>query len=419
MSTTEPAGGPTFLKPAAIPRGWAAALAFLVLVGVVGMIVGLATDPVRAWQAYLATFLFFAGFGAGGVLFARAIEMSSGRWGRPVKRIAEALGAFLPATFILFLILIPGLPRILPWVKTPYGPRGYLNLPFLVLRDAGALLFMLVLGLYLLAQSLRVDLGYANERGGAFTGPVHRFLTRNWRGTDAEVPRARRRLAVASPLFAAAYAWLYSMLAVDLIMSLNRDWYSTLIGGYYFVGCFYVTLAVVLVAVFWTRRRFGLEDQIRPNHLVDVANLAMSFGIMTAYFFFAQLLIIWYGNIPRETSFLVHRTWTTPWGPVAVAVIVLSYLVPLLAILNRSWKTKAWTMTLFAALVSTGVWLSRNLEVAPAITGGRRVTIGPLEVSVFLGFLGLLGLSFLVFIHRVPPIVLRDPVLDAPPEDER
>jgi hypothetical protein len=35
-----------------------------------------------------------------------------------------------------------------------------------------------------------------------------------------------------------------------------------------------------------------------------------------------------------------------------------------------------------------------------------------MEVLVSLGFLGLLGMTFLLFMRGVPPVVLRDPIFD-------
>jgi hypothetical protein len=357
-------------------------------------------------------YLFFLGVGAGGVLFTCVINLASGRWGRPVKRIAEGLGAFLPVALVLFLAMIPGLAQIVPWVKHPYGPSWWNTLPLLIGRELLALLMLNGLGLWILYISVRTDLGRANEHGGAYDDPAHRWLTRGWRGADAESAVARKRLLVLSPVYTVAYAVTLTIVAMDLIMSLKPNWISTLIGGYYFAGSFYVALAGLLVATIWARRRFALQARIGPNHLADIAKLTMAFGIVSGDFFYCQLMMIWYGNLPHETSFLIDRMADTPWRLVGILVMLGCFALPLLALLSRKLKETPAPMAAFGALVLFAMWWERFLSLAPTITGKDRIPFGPVEVLVTAGFVGLLLLVFTTFLHRVPAVIEHDPVLD-------
>ena len=384
----------------------------MILAGGIGLFIGHGLDPQRFWTAYLVNFLFFLGIGAGGVLFGAVIHMASGRWGRNVKRIADGLGLFLPVSLVLFVIMIPAWKHILPWVENPYGPEGWHDLPFVIARNVIALGALTLLGLYMIIKSVRLDLGLANECGYTYTGPIARLITRNWKGIDAESQTARRRLGVCAPIFTVGFASVLTLISMDFIMSLKTGWYSTLIGGYYFAGCFYTALAALLLATILTRSRFSLGDQIRSNHLHDIAKLTMAFGIVTGDFFYSQLMLIWYGNLPVETSFILDRWHGTPWRMVGIAILLLCFVLPLVAMLNRSLKEKSAPMIVFSLAVLGGMWTERFFLVAPSIMGKDRIHFGGPEILVTLGFLGLLGLVFTVFIHRVPPVVLRESILD-------
>lgn len=384
----------------------------LVVVGAVAWFVGMGSDPLRAWRIYLVNFLFFTGIGVGGVLFVCVVNTASGAWARNVKRVAEGLGIFLPVSFVLFLLMLPGLKTLLPWVEHPNGPSWYLNLSFLAWRNVLGLLVLALLGVYIIYLSLRVDFGFEKEEGGKRAGPLSRFLTRGWKGTSAEEAAARRRLVVLSPVYAILFAWVLTVIGVDLIMSLKAQWYSTLIGAYYFVGCFYTSLAALLLAVIWTRWKYGLEGEIVPKHFHDIAMLTMGFGIVTGDFFYTQMFVIWYGNLPVETSFLIDRMGDTPWRTIGILVLLLCFALPLLASLRRSLKQRAAPMAVFAAAVLCAMWMERFLLVGPSLTGSESILFGPMEVLVSLGFLGLLGATFLLFMRRVPPVVLRDPIFD-------
>lgn len=406
---SDPDKGGTARTKVRMPAPLLGLFGLFVGLGIGGLVLGTFSDPVRAWRAYLVNFLFFTGIGSGGVLFACVLNMASGRWGRNLKRVAEGLGLFLPISLLLFLFMIPGLDKILPWVHHPYGPAWWLDLEFLIWRNIVGLALLAGLGLYLIYSSLRVDFGTFRDEDRPAKDS---WIFRSWKGDDEEVRAARKRMVVLSPVYAILFAVVMTVIGVDLIMSLEPGWYSTLIGAYYFVGSFYVALAALMVAVIWTRRRYGLHHVIRPGHLHDAAKLTMAFGVVTGDFFYTQLLVIWYGNLPNGIGFLIDRMTETPWRIVGILVLVLCFGLPLAAMLRQSLKERSGPMLLFAAAVLGAMWLERFLLIGPSVTGSGALLFGPTEIMITLGFVGLLGLTFTFFIHRVPPVVLRDPVLD-------
>jgi len=143
----------------------------------------------------------------------------------------------------------------------------------------------------------------------------------------------------------------------------------------------------------------------------------MTFAIVTAYFFYAQLMVIWYGNMPSETSFERDRMVGTPWLYLSWAVIFVAFFLPIVALLNRKIKERPAWMVPFASLALTAMWWAHYLAVGPTITGKEHILFGPIEMAITAGFAGLLTLTFAFFMHRVPPIIAGDPVLD--PTEER
>ena len=105
----------------------------LAAVGAAAFVYGLLMgDSIRAWQALLVNFLFFAGLAQAGVALSATLQTTSARWGRPLKRMSEATGAFLPVAFGLLLILLLGVSSWAPWVHEPIAAKTpWLNIPFL------------------------------------------------------------------------------------------------------------------------------------------------------------------------------------------------------------------------------------------------------------------------------------------------
>ncbi len=74
-------------------------------------------------------------------------------------------------------------------------------------------------------------------------------------------------------------------------------------------------------------------------------------------------------------------------------------------------------------LILVGMWLERFILVVPSIWRGEGIPIGPFEVLITAGFLGLMGLSFTLFLRRVPWIPISDPLfreaIASPEEQEK
>jgi hypothetical protein len=343
----------------------------------------------------LINYVFWTGLSFGAVLFVAVLNMADASWGRPLKRLAEAVGTFLPISFLLFWVLYLGREEIFPWVREPVHEReAWLNVGFMFARNGVGLFLLTALSMALVYFSVKGDRVAAGQgRTETLEGDF------NW--------QAQR---VLSPIIGIAYAFVLSLLAFDLIMSLDPHWYSTLFGAYYFVSSFYTALAALYLLSLISLRVPALKEYIHPHHLHDLGKLVFAFCIFTGYLFYVQFLVIWYGNLPEETRYVILRVRFTPWEPVAWTVLGLIFIAPLLGLLRRRIKMNPTAITIFATSILVGMWLERFILVAPSIWKEERLPLGILEVLITAGFLGIVGLSLIVFLRRVPSIPLSDPL---------
>jgi hypothetical protein len=56
---------------------------------------------------------------------------------------------------------------------------------------------------------------------------------------------------------------------------------------------------------------------LEPSHFHDIGKLFFAFCLLWADFFYVQLTVIWYGNIPEETHYVIERTVMVPWSKLA------------------------------------------------------------------------------------------------------
>jgi hypothetical protein len=237
-------------------------------------------------------------------------RLTGGRWGGVLLPATRALAQRMPWLLLLLVPLAFGLDAIYPWAADPSGAwrealarpafnRAWLDPTFFALRL----------------------LGYAG---------VWWWLAR--------APAVRTGARAAASLI--VHAVVTSLAAIDLLMSLLPVWYST--------GFALLVLAGQMVA--GSAFTVGLTARCRAAHVApaeapappvwrDLGNLMLMWVLIWAYLGFMQLLIIWAENLPREIAWYLPRL-DTGWRGVGVALVLLHFALPLLALLFRALKDR-------------------------------------------------------------------------------
>ena len=368
-----------------IPAGVVGTLGFLTVIGVVAFVAAIASGlSQRVWEVFLVNLLFFLGIAQAGIAASAAFYLTQARWAGQVQyRLAEAFIAFLPVGFVLFWGLYIGRTEIFPWILHPIPDKEtWLNTPFLFARDGIGLLVITVLSFWFVKASRSEEaLEWAAESNN-ITMP----------------PRAIRRLA---PAIGIAYVLVYSLLAFDLVMSLSPLWKSSLFGWYFFAGAWWSALAAMaFVAVILGRRLAPGNIFSRPKILHDYGKLVFAFSVFWVYTLFAQYIVIWYGDIPLETFFIVIRDHYMPWLPLSWGVFVLVWVIPFTVLMGARPKRTPAILGTVACLGMIGLWLERYVLIVPSLSP-HKVPFGWVEALMTLGFLGLFGLCSLPGMKRV------------------
>jgi hypothetical protein len=298
--------------------------------------------------------------------------------------VAESFTAFFPISFVLFLGLFLGREHIFPWLGMDlHGKETWLNLPFLFTRDGLALIILYVLGFAYVRSAMEA------KRAG---------------NSDADKPEGRMTpLAV---LYILAFTLVLSLVGYDLVMAMDPHWYSTLFGGYTFVKAFYVGLGGIIILAAVLHLRSGENSPFEKKQFLDIGKLFLAFCLLWADFFYCQFVVIWYGNIPEETAYVIERTMRAPYGGLAWGVFVVCFILPFLVLLNRKIKTMSRAMIVLCTVVLVGIWLEHLLLIGPALSGhGDGLPLGIWDAGIFVGFLGVMSWSLVLFLSRYPEIV--------------
>lgn len=285
----------------------------------------------------------FLGLAEGAIVLMAGAEISDGHWHRPLLSRAASLQYVIPAAGLLFLANIPQL-AIYPWVE---HPSMWFSRNFFVARH-----LVLIALVFLVAR---------------------RFLAAALRGE-----KHARAWAV---VYVILFMGHLSMIGIEWFMSIERPWFSTLFGAFVAVSAFLTGICTLALVVFPWRKRGDA-----PSRLVQksIGGLIFGFATFWAYFYFSQLIVIWYGNIPEETSYLARRIgYHTPYWLVARMIFGMVWVVPFAVLLRRKNKSIAAVTSALGLVVIAGVTLQYWLMLAP---------VAPVSIPLLVLELGLMAL---------------------------
>ncbi len=361
--------------------------------GAVCFFVGLRLDPQRAWLAYLVGFFYVTSLSLGGLFFVALQYVVKAGWSVNLRRFAEAFASFVPWGLVLGVVLLLGVDEIYSWANEAYVAKdpvlqhkaAYLNKGFFAVR------LVVFFGLWVLFARVLTFLDLRQERL-----------------KQSEWPRLVR-WGVAGVL---VFALSYTLFSMDLLMSLEPHWFSTIFGVYCFAGLFQSTMAALVLGVFCAYR-CGVLDRslVSDEHLHDLGKFMFAFTVFWAYIAFSQYMLIWYANLPEETIFYVPRSQAS-WAWVSLGLLVFRFVVPFLVLLPRGSKRCPLTLGAMSVLVLVMQYVDLYWLAYPSVKAFQKGAVfGVYEVGVALGFVAVFLFAVVGFLKRHALTPQWDPLL--------
>lgn len=364
---------------------------FRLLAGVGGVfiIAGLILAPDRTWASILLVSYYLLAVGLAGSVFIALQYVTGASWGVALRRIPEAMTLLVPVAGIGILSILLFHPTLYPWSRPdvqhemPAFRQWWLGTAFVRARAIVYLGSWICFALALLRGSRKQD------SDGLFAHT-----------------RANVRISAAFLVVFAITFWLAS---VDWIMSLEPDWASTIFGMYNFAGLFVSGLAVMTLSLVWLRQRKPLNAVITLHHLHDCGKLMFAFSTFWMYLWFSQYMLIWYANLPEETSYYVQRLHGL-WQPLFLLNLALNWVIPFFALLPRSHKQSPGILAKVSLVLLAGRWLDLYLMIGPTVFGVRP-RVGVWEVGCAAAAVGVFGMTFFRAFRGASAVPIRDPYL--------
>ncbi|MBN2446531.1 MAG: quinol:cytochrome C oxidoreductase [Phycisphaerae bacterium] len=377
------------------------------LVGVAGLAASVVFGFVDGWEVFFRSYVlnlaYAVSLALGALFFVILQHLTRAGWSVVVRRLAECIAATLPLLALLAVpIVVPvlaGMKEVYPWSNHEevahdhllQWKQPFLNAPFFIIR----------LTVYFIAWSLLARYFYCRSIAQDTSG-------------DPDLTTRMQRL---SGIGMVIYGLTVTFFSIDLIMSMTPHWYSTIYGVYYFSGSavgFFALLALTMVLLQSAGRA---RNVITVEHYHDIGKLVFGFVVFWAYIAFSQYMLIWYANLPEETSWYYARQSSQWWVGVALVLLFGHFVAPFLALISRRPKRRTRPLALAAVWILIVHWIDIYYLVIPQahhFHGEEHAAGSPLHVSditLLIGLGGLFVCAVLRLMSRSELLPIRDPRL--------
>ncbi|MDK2972701.1 MAG: hypothetical protein PWP23_2456 [Candidatus Sumerlaeota bacterium] len=349
-------------------------------------------DALRVWQSLLVAYAFFLMLGLGGVVFTAIQYCASARWSIAVRRIAEGMGAYIPVSFVFFVIIV-----LFGW-----GTLYDLESPWRAANGKGGVhIYDGLKAAYLSRWGVLI-------KGVVFYAIWH-VLSQKLRQTSIAQDRTKeaaghKRNVKTSIIFLLLFGYTFSLHCVDMLKALEPKWFSTMFGVYCFSGLFLSTLCTLSLLTIALRRNRVVAEAIQPRHMYDLGTWIMAFSCFMCYIGFSQYMLIWYANLPEEAFYMIERT-EGGWEYVFALLPLLKWVIPFAVLMPQGFRANVRVHVFVCVAVLLGQWLDLYWMVYPVFSPAP-VLPGLPELGAFLALLGVFGfvLDRVYSSHSVLPV---------------
>jgi hypothetical protein len=359
------------------------------LIGLAGCVIGWIVSRRDFFVAYLFSEVLFVGLSLGSLGLLMIHHLTGGYWGYGVRRFLEAAVGNLPLLALSFLPIFFGLSQLYPWRHPDIvaahellqKKQGYLNTSGFIVRTTFVFAIWIIISRLLLKWSDEQDVTVSVE-------PTRKMRTLSGPGL-------------------VIYPITMTFAAVDWVMSMELDWYSTMFPVLICVGQILGALSLMILFFAAAARLSPFRALASEDNFHKMGNLLLAFVMMWAYLAFGQFLIIWSGNLPPEISWYLHRI-AGGWRWVAGFIALFQFFVPFFLLLMRPVKKKRHVLAMVAACVLISHIVTIWWTIAPSVYT-TNLHVSWLTLAAFIGVGGLWSAAFLWNLEKRRLVPLNDP----------
>ncbi|MBN2747585.1 MAG: polysulfide reductase NrfD [Bacteroidales bacterium] len=320
------------------------------------------TDYV-SWGIYIASFVFFVAVALVGMLISAVVGLVGQKWITPVGRIAEMIAlAFVMMAGIIIVVDMGRPDRLL---------NVFLHFRFQspIFWDVTVVTTYVAISTLLLLLPMLPDLGIMrNHLKGEvpqWKWMLYNILSLGWVGTPKQYQILHRTLRVLLILIIPVAMSIHTVTSWLSALTLRAGWDSTIFGPYYVSGAFVAGSGAVLVAMYFIRRGYGLQNYITDYHFDKMGKLMVLVSLVYLYFNLNEFLVPGY-KMKTHDAIHLHTLFSGEYSLMFWLTQTFGLILPIVLGLFKKMR-KPFPLMLIGASLVIGAWYKRVIIIVPTL----------------------------------------------------
>jgi len=315
-----------------------------------------------SWGMYISNFVFFVATSLIGMLISAVLGLSGQKWAAPLARIAEIIALAFAAVAGLVIVMDMGHPERLLNVFF----YGRIQSP--IVWDVTVVTIYVLISTLLLYIPLIPDLKICYDKMDKlppFLRNIYKVLSLNWSGTPAQqkiIQQSTKALAI----FIIPVAMAIHTVTSWLFASTSRvGWDSSIFGPYFVTGAFVSGTAAVIIAMYFYRNNYKLQDYITDMHFDKIGKLLVLLSLIYLYFNLNEYMVPGY-KMKKFDAMHIHALFVGNHAFMFWAVQIFGLVLPIILLVFKQMR-KPLPMLLISIAVLIGAWFKRYIIVVPTM----------------------------------------------------
>ncbi|MCX6286250.1 MAG: polysulfide reductase NrfD [Bacteroidetes bacterium] len=315
-----------------------------------------------SWGLYISNFVFFVASSLIGMLISAVLGLIGMKWVHPITRIAETIAVAFAAVAGLVIVMDMGRPERLAYVFI------YARFQSPILWDVTVITTYFVISLLLLLLPLIPDMAVLYKRFANLPGwlkPVYKALSLNWTDHPEQNRIIHRSIYILLILIIPAALSIHTVTSWLFALTVRPGWDSTIFGPYFVSGAFVAGSAAVIIAMYFFRKNYKLQDYLTDLHFNNMGKVLVLVAFVYLYFNINEYLVPGY-KLKRADAIHLGELMSGHFAVTFWLVQVGGLLIPIILMLFRRMR-RPLPLTIISIAVVLGAWFKRYLIVVPTM----------------------------------------------------
>ncbi len=313
-----------------------------------------------SWGMYISNFVFFVATSLVGMLISCVMGLIGFKWITPVTRIAEIIAVAFAAVAGLVIISDMGRPDRLPYVFL----YGRVQSP--ILWDVTVVTTYFVLSLLLWFLPMIPDLAIAKTKlpnRPAWLIKAYKILSFKWIHHEEQTKILGQAVKILLLLIIPTALAIHTVTSWLFAVNPRAGWDSTIFGPYFVSGAFVAGTSALIIAMYFFRSNYRLQQYITDFHFERIARLLFLVSVVYLYFNLNEFLVPAY-KMKKFDAIHLHELFSGNHALVFWGTQILGLALPIILLIFRKIR-KPTPLLVIAVIMFVASWIKRIIIVVP------------------------------------------------------